>query len=786
MTSNNSSKRPMSLRSAINQHNTFGRNALAVGVTAALGSVVAVADEEPILLDTMQIEERTVDTNPYAEPGVPYKGKESGDSRHVKPIADTPQTITVLTQTRIEESGKADMKDVLAQLPGITLGTGENGNAFGDRYVIRGYEARSDVYVDGMRDPGMTTRETFAAEQVEVTKGPSSTFAGRGSTGGAVNTITKKASTDYDFTSVDAGVGTDAYRRIALDSNKKVSETTALRANLMHSYKEIPDRGPADSQRLGALLSGSYAATDKLSLSADYYYLKAEDTPDLGSYFVDGTPLANPPVHLQEDRDFLNTKVGALTFKLDYIFNDNLRLENGFRHGSTENGYVTSNGGAAGTSSVHNGWQEVSYSGNQTNLFLDADWGEQHHALVFGFEYTDESVENGMYTISTDDSEYVFGDGPFGATMNYGLAIENGVNINRIWTGSVEKGITDSDYNIKTLSLYVMDTIDLTERLSLFAGVRYDDFDYSNNVAGFVRNSDGSFGIGDPVKYEYADGFWNGHASLVYDFGEDANVYVSYSTSTNINGGESDVGGSCGYGGICGDTETIGEGDPEQSVNLELGTKWEFFDEKLLVTGALFQVTKNDVMESNAVSSYETTGTYNTGKNRVEGIELSLTGAITEKLSAQFSATFMESEVLESYLDGSVEVASRNGSVSFPDNRGKVLANFADDSLNLQLRYSATNNFTVGAVATYSSGFYVGQPDAAAGFNSTTGEYSYQVPSYTVFDVFANYQINEQMKLRLNINNVSNEDYYTAAYRSGQFVYIGDRQNANLTFTYDF
>ncbi|WP_156494572.1 TonB-dependent receptor plug domain-containing protein, partial [Erythrobacter sp. HI0019] len=77
---------------------------------------------------------------------------------------------------------------------GVTIGTGENGNAFGDRYIIRGHEARSDVFVDGLRDPGMTTRETFAVDQIEITKGPSSSFAGRGSTGGAVNSITKKAS----------------------------------------------------------------------------------------------------------------------------------------------------------------------------------------------------------------------------------------------------------------------------------------------------------------------------------------------------------------------------------------------------------------------------------------------------------------------------------------------------------------------------------------------------------------------------------------------------------------
>ena len=85
-----------------------------------------------------------------------------------------------------DEATAEDLRQILDAQPGITLGTGENGNAFGDRYIIRGQEARSDVFVDGLRDPGMTIRESFATEQVEISKGPSSSFAGRGTAGGAI------------------------------------------------------------------------------------------------------------------------------------------------------------------------------------------------------------------------------------------------------------------------------------------------------------------------------------------------------------------------------------------------------------------------------------------------------------------------------------------------------------------------------------------------------------------------------------------------------------------------
>ena len=167
---------------------------VALGLTTVLTTAPAFAqnaEPEEVELETLQIEDNAADVNPYTEKGAPYKARVSGDLRRVKPLSETPATITVLTETQLEEQGATNLRDILDNQPGVTVGTGENGNAFGDRYIIRGHEARSDVFVDGLRDPGMTSRETFAVEQIEITKGPSSSFAGRGSTGGAVNSITK-------------------------------------------------------------------------------------------------------------------------------------------------------------------------------------------------------------------------------------------------------------------------------------------------------------------------------------------------------------------------------------------------------------------------------------------------------------------------------------------------------------------------------------------------------------------------------------------------------------------
>lgn len=763
---------PLSLRKS--RWNSAQKASLAIAIPSVLASGIAKSEDEPVVLDTLQIEERTVDTNPYAEKGAPYKAKVSGNEQHVKPLADTPQTISVMTQTAIQDSGDSDLRAILASQPGITLGTGENGNAFGDRYVIRGHEARSDVFVDGLRDPGMTIRESFAVEQVEITKGPSSTFAGRGSTGGAVNSVTKQASTEYDFAKLQAGVGTDDYRRIALDTNMSLSSVTAVRANLLHAYQEVPDRSPADRERNGIALSAATQATGSLKLIADYYYLEAKDTPDLGTY-IDrsvGRPVVDIPSYVQEE-DFLESEVSTFTLRAELDVNENLRITNSTRSGTTDNGYVAT--GTRGSSlSTHQGWQEVDYLANMTNVFFDTTIADMQHQFVATVEYSTHDVLNGVYSATPAGDTNCVVNGRNGEQPGYCFIDDNGnylPNINNLMQRNIVKGNWDSDYSISTWSVAFMDTVDLSEKWTAFLGLRADSFEYENKVMGR--------GATEPTVFEYSDTLMNGHVGVTYDITDAGMVYLTYSTSTNINGGESDVGGSCGYGGLCGDPQQVDDSQPESTTNIELGSKWDVFDEKLLLTAAVFQITKDDVMES-VGDNYSQLGTLNTGENRVQGIEVSASGNLTDKLSIQAGAALMNAEVLESFNNGVNTTTNRAGeTVLTTDQRGKTLANFADKSVFAQLRYQATDAFAFGANATYSSEVFTGQPDTAA--NEELG-----VPSYTVYDLFATYEISSQMDVRLNVSNVTDKDYYLTAYRSGAFTYIGDRRNAQATFAYEF
>lgn len=707
-----------------------------------------------------------------------YKVDQSGDIRRQAALVDTPQTITVLTKDQIDESGKSDLKEILSSQAGVTLGTGENGNAFGDRYIIRGHEARSDVFVDGLRDPGMTTRESFSAEQVEITKGPSSTFAGRGSSGGAVNSITKKASTAYDFGRIDTSVGTDEFYRLVVDFNKPITENFAARVNLLSAQEDAPNREGIERSRSGFLLSGLYDNINDLRVFSDVYYLKAEDTPDLGSYFDQDTrkPVSDIPVYAQQE-DFLDSEVKAFTVRTEYDINETLTFYNATRYGETENGYVST--GARGNVrapedtlapnvasiglSTHQGWQEVEYFASQFNFLWNMQTGDVEHDWVFGIEFTQEEVVNGVFNITNSNPTNCTTSGRRGLSDGYCLLDQNGAiyaNPTQLLGRIVERGNADSMFQADTVSAYVMDTAQINEQWQIFYGLRIDSIDYSNNV-----------GSGDDaLGYAYNDDFYNGHIGLVYSLSDEGNIYATYSTATNINGGESDVGSSCGYGGLCGDPDQAAAADPELVENIELGTKWSLLDEKLFLAATWFQMTKSDVMES-VGDAYSTLGTLNTGKNRVDGVEFAVNGNLTDKLSVQVSAASMESEVLESVTEANI---------------GRALANFAQDSFYVQLRYQPNESFAFGGDLTYKGQMFGGQPDSAAGFSTDLNDYSIVVPSYSVVNVFANYNATENMTLRLNIGNVGDKEYWTAAYRSGAFMYLGDARNVRATLTYEF
>lgn len=209
---------------------------------------------------------------------------------------------------------------------------------------------------------------------------------------------------------------------------------------------------------------------------------------------------------------------------------------------------------------------------------------------------------------------------------------------------------------------------------------------------------------------------------------------------------------------------TFAQSKPEKSTNIELGSKWELMEGKLLATGALFQVRKRDIMENNStVTNYSLNGTLNTGSYKVEGIELGLAGNITSQLSAHAGFALMDSEITKSVIASNV---------------GKELANLPKKTASILLSYKFTPKFTFGGTLTHQSSKFSGSPESAAG--------NFKVPGYNTLDLFASYKFNRQLSARVNVNNVFDKEYYLATYTAGKFTYMGDARNIRATLNYDF
>ena len=109
--------------------------------------------------------------DPYADPSAPYKVDRLASPKFSEPIADTPKSITVLSKEILQDKDATSLKEVARTTPGVTIGTGEGGNAFGDRFFIRGFDARNDVFVDGVRDPAVNSGRISSPSRSKFSRG---------------------------------------------------------------------------------------------------------------------------------------------------------------------------------------------------------------------------------------------------------------------------------------------------------------------------------------------------------------------------------------------------------------------------------------------------------------------------------------------------------------------------------------------------------------------------------------------------------------------------------------
>ena len=232
------------------------------------------------------------DRDPYADPAAPYKVDHlQASGKFPEPLLNTPKSVTVLSKEVLEDKNATTLKQAILSTAGVTLGSGEGGNAFGDRFFIRGFDARNDIFIDGVRDPGVSVRENFFTEQVEILRGPGSSFAGRGTTGGAINIVTKQANTEKSFYNMDTSFGTDKTKRVTLDVNQVISPTFAVRAGGLFQDAGVAGRDFVTDDRSGAFVATKWTPVDAVKVTGDYIHSYLHGIPDFDvPYYRPGSP----------------------------------------------------------------------------------------------------------------------------------------------------------------------------------------------------------------------------------------------------------------------------------------------------------------------------------------------------------------------------------------------------------------------------------------------------------------------------------------------------------------
>ena len=265
-------------------------------------------------------------------------------------VRDAPQSISIIPREIIEQQAATTLNDVLRNVTGISMAAGEGGGGpGGDNLTLRGFGARNDIFVDGIRDFASYTRDTFNVEQVEVVKGPASAQTGRGSTGGYINLFSKQPKLET-FVNGTAGVGQPDYIRGTVDVNLGgetlgIGGGSALRVNAMYHNAKTPGRDHVETERWGLAPSIAVGLGTATRAILSYFRLQADNLPDYGIPFVPDTNVALPdyrnavpPVDFDNfygltARDYEKTTANITTFALEHDVGEAIRIANTTRYG---------------------------------------------------------------------------------------------------------------------------------------------------------------------------------------------------------------------------------------------------------------------------------------------------------------------------------------------------------------------------------------------------------------------------------------------------------------------
>src|SRR5579883_317980 len=754
-------------------------------VTFRFTTPTAVTFELRGQTESVVVRERAPGADPYADPDAPYKADRLASAKFTEPVLNTAKTETVLTQEAIEDKNATTLREVLRSTAGITLGSGEGGNAFGDRFFIRGFDARNDVFVDGVRDAGVSIRETFDDEQIEILRGPASAFAGRGTTGGALNIVTKEAqNTDFYHLGVQGGLGESDKRGVA-DINKAISPALDVRLNGMIQYADVAGRDFTTDNRWGAAAALAYHPIGNLNITANYSHTYLWGLPDFGvpTDQVTREPVTSSNLGIPRstyygavNRDFTKSTQDIGTIDGEWRVNEHATLDNKLRASHSLLNYIGTipeNPSASGATAPYSStltffsgyvqlnaqsrYEPVDVINDQPEARFKFNTGAFRHTAVVGGEFSNEQISIQGYSGLTSELT----TGPVAFTSS-GAPIVSVYDPPHYFYGSktIQLAGNPLRYKVDTQAGYLIENANYKDFILLNAGIRYDDYQISS-----ANNTSSSLAHNGITSY---------NASLLVKPVKIGSIYFAYATAADPVGAELDATSSA-YGGLAAAQPATQIFGPQRSQSYELGTKWELIGRRLLLTIAPFQTDVTNARETapNGLPGYTSGQIVPGAAYRVRGLDFEAAGKLTSKWSVMAGVVTMDPKVTKSIV---------------PTNVGLQLANIAPQSFNLLTSYQVTRRLDLGGQAVYASKIEGGSLLAANGGIAYPGAPNPTfLPSYWRFDAFAQFRIKAYASLKVYGQNLTNKLYYDSLYQSAQpFVKVAPGREVYLSLALNF
>jgi catecholate siderophore receptor len=658
--------------------------------------------------------------------------------KYTEPLRDTPQTITVINKEVIEQQGATTLRDVLKNVPGLTITAGEGGTPAGDNLTLRGFSARNDIFIDGVRDLSPQSRDPFNLEEVNVVKGPGSVYTGRGSAGGSINLINKVPFTKGTFAGT-LDFGADETVRGTGDINLPLNDSMAFRLNFLAHNSGVAGRDVVNYKRWGVAPSLSFGLNTSTRYIVSYYKLKQNNISDYGIPWVPNTnnalvafrdrpaPVPRNTFYGLRDRDNESLNSDLFTFRVEHDFNDALAIRNQFRFSRASRDSIATpprfaNNNSTAINREMRAWitRDDAWD-NQSDFTAKFETGGIEHSLVAGVDLTRETNIRKTRT-----------------APNMATTLLN-PNPDDVFTGVITTSPIVGDITANSQALYAFDTAKLGSKWELMGGVRWDRFD-----------ADGISTTGTPVTR--VDRMLSFRAGTVFKPRPEGSIYASYGTALNPS-----------LEGLSYNTANTVI-DPEKTYTFEVGTKWDILGGRVLLSGAAFRVDKTNARTPGLVPGDPPQVLE--GQQRVSGVELSMSGSLTRKWDLLAGYTFLDSET----VDSNTAPTLVNG--VFISEVGKDLVNTPRNSFNLWTTYRVSDRLAVGGGTRF-----VGKR-----FGNTIN--TRFVDSYWTFDLMTSYELSNHLDLKLNLYNLTNTYYFDRL--GGGHVIPGPGRSASISTSFRF